>query len=250
VIDTHAHLDACAKPADQLVEEARAAGVSQIVTIGREQAVELAERFEGVWAAVGWHPHEAAEVERVDAIRPLLDHPRVVAVGECGLDYYRDRAPRDRQRSVFREQIELAGAAGLPLVIHTREADHDTFVALREAAVPVVLHCFSSPDRLDEAIEHGYYCSFAGNVTYPAAVRLREAAAAVPADRILAETDSPYLAPVPLRGRPNTPANVMLTLEALARERGMDAGELGRQVERNASRVFGLPAPPSVDPAA
>jgi TatD DNase family protein len=139
------------------------------------------------------------------------------------------------------EQIELANACGRPLVIHTRDADEDTFATLEAARVPVVLHCFSSPDRLGEAIERGYYLSFAGNSTYPAAVRLREAAAQVPADRILAETDSPYLSPVPLRGKPNRPANVMLTLEALARERGVEASELERQVEQNAARVFGLP---------
>jgi TatD DNase family protein len=242
VIDTHAHLDACAEPADQLVDEARAAGVGRILTIGREQAVDLAERFPGVWAVVGWHPHEAADVQRVEAIEPLLAHPRVVAVGECGLDHYRDLAPRDRQREVFDAQIQIANRAGLPLVIHTREADDDTFAALEAAAVPVLLHCFSSPDRLDEAIERGYYCSFAGNVTYPAATGLREAAARVPDDRILAETDSPYLAPVPQRGRPNRPANVMLTLRALAAERGVAADELERQVERNAAHLFGLPA--------
>jgi TatD DNase family protein len=245
VIDTHAHLDACAEPAEELVREASAAGVSRIVTIGREQAVDLAERFEGVWAVVGWHPHEAGEVEHVASIEPLLGHPRVVAVGECGLDYYRDWAPQDRQRAVFAEQIDLANASGKPLVIHTRDADEDTFAALEAARVPVVLHCFSSPGRLDEAIQRGYYCSFAGNSTYPAAAPLREAAARMPADRILAETDSPYLSPVPLRGRPNRPANVMLTLQALARERGVEAAELERQVERNAARVFGLPGDPA-----
>lgn len=242
MIDTHAHLDACAEPAEQLVAEARAAGVGRIVTIGREQAVELADRFPGVWAVVGWHPHEAADVRRVDEIGRLLAHPRVVAVGECGLDYYRDHAPRDRQREVFDAQIEIANASRLPLVIHTRDADDDTFAALEAAAVPVLLHCFSSPGRLDEAIERGYYCSFAGNVTYPAASALREAAARVPADRILAETDSPYLAPVPQRGRPNRPANVMLTLHALAAERGVAAAELERQIGENAARLFGLPA--------
>ena len=243
MIDTHAHLDACAEPAEELVSEARAAGVSRIVTIGREQAVELAERFEGVWAAVGWHPHEAGDVQNVASIEPLLGHPRVVAVGECGLDYYRDWAPQDRQRAVFAEQIELANASGKPLVIHTREADEDTFAALEAARVPVVLHCFSSPGRLDEAIERGYYLSFAGNSTYPAAAPLREAAARAPADRILAETDSPYLSPVPLRGTRNRPANVMLTLEALARERAVETAVLERQVEQNAARVFGLPEP-------
>ena len=165
-----------------------------------------------------------------------------MAVGECGLDYYRDYAPRDRQAEVFRAQVELANELGMPLVIHTREASADTFEVLEAARVPVVLHCFSSVDRVDEAIERGYYCSFAGNVTYPAAGDLRSAAAAVPADRILAETDSPYLAPVPHRGSRNRPANVVHTLAVLAGVRDVAPAELGTQIEQNACAVFGLPA--------
>jgi TatD DNase family protein len=243
VIDTHAHLDACAEAPEELVAEAGAAGVGRILTVGREQAVALAERFPAVWAIVGWHPHEAAEATGPAPIAALLEHPRAVAVGECGLDYFRDHAPRDRQRAVFDAQIELANAAGRPLVIHTRDADDDTFAALDAARVPVVLHCFSSVGRLDDVLERGYFCSFAGNVTYPSAGALREAAARVPDDRLLAETDSPYLAPVPQRGRPNRPANVMLTLAALAELRGVPATALERQVEGNAAAVFGLPTP-------
>jgi TatD DNase family protein len=240
VIDTHAHLDACAEDAGALVEAAREAGVTRIVTIGREQAVELAGRLPGVWAAVGWHPHEAGEVADVYAVEPLLADPRVVAVGECGLDYYRNRASRDDQLRVFRAQVEIANRAGKPLVIHTREADDDTFRVLESATVAVVLHCFSSVGRLDDAGERGYYCSFAGNVTYPAAEDLRAAAGRVPGDRILAETDSPYLSPVPLRGRPNQPANVRHTLAVLAEARGEPASELEARIDRNASAVFGL----------
>ena len=214
--------------------------MTRIVTIGREQAVELAGRLPGVWAAVGWHPHEAAEVADVHAVEPLLADPRVVAVGECGLDYYRNRASRDDQLRVFRAQVEIANRAGKPLVIHTREADEDTFRVLESATVAVVLHCFSSVGRLDDAVERGYYCSFAGNVTYPAAEDLRAAAARVPGDRILAETDSPYLSPVPLRGRPNQPANVRHTLAVLAEARGEPASELEARIDRNASAVFGL----------
>jgi TatD DNase family protein len=240
VIDTHAHLDACAEEAGALVEAAREAGVTGIVTIGREQAVDLAGRLPGVWAAVGWHPHEAGEVADVLAVEPLLAAPRVVAVGECGLDYYRNLAPRDDQLRVFRAQIEIANRAGEPLVIHTREADEDTFRLLEDAVVPVVLHCFSSIGRLEDAVERGYYCSFAGNVTYPAAEDLRAAAARVPGDRILAETDSPYLSPVPLRGRPNQPANVLHTLAVLAEARGEPASELEARIDANATAVFGL----------
>jgi len=240
VIDTHAHLDACAEEADALVEAARKVGVTRIVTIGREQAVDLAERLPGVWAAIGWHPHEAGEVADVEAVEPLLAHPRVVAVGECGLDYHRNRAPRDDQLRVFQAQVEMANRAGKPLVIHTREADRDTFRMLESAAVPVVLHCFSSVGRLDDALERGYYCSFAGNVTYPAAEELRLAAPRVPGDRILAETDSPYLSPVPLRGRPNQPANVRHTLAFLAEARGEAEADLEAHIDGNATEVFGL----------
>jgi TatD DNase family protein len=222
------------------VAEAAAAGVGRILTIGREQAIELAEEFDSVWAVVGWHPHEAAEAG-VAALEPLLGHDRVVALGECGLDYFRDHAPRDVQRRVFAEQIELANRARLPLVIHTREADDDTFALLEHANVPVVLHCFSSTSRLEEAIDRGYACSFAGNVTYPSAGDLRAAAARIPDELLLAETDSPYLAPLPHRGKRNRPAYVMRTLECLAEVRGRAPVEVEQVIERNAARLFGLP---------
>ena len=170
----------------------------------------------------------------------LLGRPRVVAVGECGLDFYRDYAPHDDQRRVFAAQIEVANDAGLPLVIHTRAADDETFTMLEAARVPVVLHCFGAVERLDEALDRGYFVSFAGNVAYPKAGDLREAARRVPGDRILAETDAPYLAPPPHRGRPNQPAYVMRTLEVLAAERGVDPGALAAQIDANATRLFGL----------
>jgi TatD DNase family protein len=240
VIDTHAHLESVEGGADAAVAAAAEAGVDRILTIGREQAVELASQHSGVWAVIGWHPHEAAAAD-VDALRPLLQQPRVVALGEVGLDFYRDNAPRADQRRVFGEQIDLANELGLPLVIHTRDADAETFPMLERARVPVVLHCFSSPDRLDEAVACGYLLSFAGNVTYPKALDLQEAAARAPAELILAETDSPYLAPVPLRGRRNTPANVVHTVDFLASLRGVTSNELAARIERNAARVFGLP---------
>ena len=240
MIDTHAHLESCPGGPEAAIAEAADAGVDRILTIGREQAVELAAHNDGVWAVVGWHPHEAAEAD-VAALRPLLSRPRVVALGEVGLDFYRDNAPRDDQRRVFSEQIDMANETGLPLVIHTRDADDETFPMLERAQVSVVLHCFSSPARLDEAVSRGYMLSFAGNVTYPKAVELQEAAARAPAELLLAETDSPYLAPVPLRGRPNTPANVAHTVRFLAALRDVDEDELAAQVERNAARVFGLP---------
>jgi TatD DNase family protein len=240
VIDTHAHLESCEGTPEEVMAAAAAAGVSRVLTIGLGQAVELARRLPGVWAVVGIHPHEAADAPDVEALRPLLADPRAVAVGECGLDFYRDYAPRDDQVRVFAAQIALANELGLPLVIHTRAADDDTFRMLEAATVPVVLHCFSSVDRLDEALERGYLCSFAGNVAYPSAEELRAAAARVPDDRILAETDSPYLAPPPYRGRRNQPAYVMETLAVLARVRGVEPAALAGLIERNADRVFGL----------
>jgi TatD DNase family protein len=240
VIDTHAHLDLCEGAAEDLVDAAAAAGVGRILAVGREQALDLAGRFASVWAIVGIHPHEAAEAGDVDRLRPLLAHPRAVAVGECGLDFFRDYAPRADQLRVFEAQIALANETGLPLVIHTRAADDDTFRMLGAAEVPVVLHCFSSVDRLDEAVERGYYCSFAGNVAFARADDLRAAAARVPAERILAETDCPYLAPPPHRGRPNQPAYAAITLGVLARERGVSDAALGEQIDRNADRLFGL----------
>jgi TatD DNase family protein len=241
VIDTHAHLEMCEGAPDDIAAAAAEAGVSRILTIGREQAVDLAERIPGVWAVVGVHPHEAADVaDPAAAVRELIGHPRAVAVGECGLDFYRDYAPRDAQRRAFAAQIEVANEAGLPLVIHTRAADDETFAMLESADVPVVLHCFGSVGRLDDALERGYLMSFAGNVAYPKAEDLREAARRVPDDRILAETDAPYLAPPPHRGRPNQPAYVMRTLEVLAGERGVDRAVLEAQIDANATRVFGL----------
>jgi TatD DNase family protein len=240
VIDTHAHLDLCEGAAEDLVDAATAAGVGRILTVGREQALALADRFASVWAIVGIHPHEAADGVDVDSLRPLLAHPRAVAVGECGLDFFRDYAPRADQLRAFEAQIALANETGLPLVIHTRAADDDTFRMLEAAEVPVLLHCFSSVDRLDEAIERGYFCSFAGNVAFPNASDLRAAAARVPADRILAETDCPYLAPPPHRGRPNQPAYAAITLAVLARERGVSEAALGEQIDRNADDLFGL----------
>jgi TatD DNase family protein len=163
------------------------------------------------------------------------------AIGETGLDYFRDRAPREDQRRAFEAQLELAGRVGLPAVIHTRAAEEDTFAILAEHAdrLTVILHCFSSPDRLEEAVDRGYMCSFAGNVTYKNAEDLQAAAREVPEELLLVETDSPYLAPVPLRGKPNEPANVQLTAEFVAELRGMDIGDLDAAVERNSARVFG-----------
>ncbi|MGZ8717129.1 MAG: TatD family hydrolase [Gaiellaceae bacterium] len=249
MIDTHAHLDALDEDPADVVARARDAGVTRILTVGTtpaggRAALELADRFDDVFAILGIHPHEAGRTTDGDVaeVRRLLDHPRAVAVGETGLDWFRDYAPPDAQKRLFAQQLELAAETGKPVVIHTRAADADTLAVLSGFAGTVVLHCFSSPHLLEPAVERGWYVSFAGNASFPKAVDLRLAATQVPADRILAETDCPYLAPQPVRGRRNEPAFVVHTVAALAQARGEDAGELGLRIERNAAECFGLPA--------
>jgi TatD DNase family protein len=244
VIDTHAHLDAL-EDADGAVARARAAGVGRILTVGTDAArwraaLELARRHDGVYAILGIHPHEAASESTADDLRAALGEPHAVAVGETGLDYYRDYAPRDRQRDVFADQLALARELRKPVVVHTRAAENEVAQALAAHDGDVVLHCFSTPQLLRPALEHGWYVSFAGNVTYKNAAELRVAASQVPADRLLAETDAPYLAPQPKRGKPNEPAYVVHTLETLAQARGEEADALEAQIEANAARVFGL----------
>ena len=248
MIDTHAHLDGCDAPPEELLARARDAGVERVITVGSgidscRASLAIAERESGVFAVLGIHPHQAGgeEAGRVGELSELLEHERAVAVGETGLDFYRDWAPRERQRSLFAAQLELASRIGKPVVIHNRDADDELAAALADFGGTVILHCFSSPGLVDTALERDYYVSFAGNVTFTKADELREAARRVPADRILAETDSPYLAPEPRRGRPNEPANVVHTLAALARARGEDAAELAERIDANASTAFSLP---------
>jgi TatD DNase family protein len=240
VIDTHAHLDALDDPSGALAR-ARAAGVTRVVAIasGRESARAtraIAADADGVFVAAGIHPHQAADDE--DA-RVLVEGD-TVAVGEIGLDFFRDYAPRDRQRRVFAEQLELAAELGKPVIVHSRAADEETAELLATFAGSVVLHCFSSPGLLPVALERGYYVSFAGNVTYPKAEELRAAAVEVPASRLLVETDAPYLAPQPVRGKRNEPAHVIHTVAALAAARGQDPGVVAAQIDANATAVFSL----------
>ena len=246
MIDTHAHLDALDDP-DESIRRARKAGVTRILTVGTDvagcrRALELADAHEGVFAILGIHPHEANEAtgEDVAQVHELLAHPKAVAVGEMGLDWFRDYAPRDKQQALFASLLDVARATGKPAVIHTRAADHDTLEALRHFDGRVVLHCFSSPHMLEPSLERGWYVSFAGNASFPKAVDLRLAAREVPRDRLLAETDTPYLAPQPVRGKRNEPAFVVHTLRALAEARNEDPDELGRQIDRNATECFGL----------
>jgi len=243
VIDTHAHLDALEDPTEA-VARAQAADVGRIVAIGSGLAstratLAIAEQNDGVFVAAGVHPHQAADGESLEALRKLVAG-KVVAIGEIGLDFYRDYAPRDEQRSVFVEQLRLAERLGKPVIIHTRAAAEETAELLRDFHGTVVMHCFSSSELLPVALERGYYVSFAGNVTYPKAVELREAAAQIPADRILAETDCPYLAPQPVRGKRNEPAYVVHTIASLAETRGEDPEELARRIDANAATAFAL----------
>lgn len=256
MIDSHCHLGLCEAPDAELVADAGAVGVRRMLSVGideraSEEAIAAAERHEQVLAAVGRHPNGAGGFDDAAAARleRLAGHPRVAAVGETGLDYYRDRAPRDDQRRAFRAQIAIARRLAKPLVIHVRdggrttdgEALAETFALLRDEAdgVTVVLHCFSAPaERAAEAAQAGWYCSFAGNLTYANAEELREAAAVVPEPLLLAETDAPFLSPQDSRGRPNRPANVVAVAERLAELRGVSYAELERTVEANAARVF------------
>lgn len=245
--DSHAHLDAL-DDADAAVERAVDVGVTTIVTIGTgiascRVALAVAERHDGVYAALGIDPHQASteEAGRVDELRELLAHARAVAVGETGLDNFHHHATPAEQRRLFDAQLALADELGKPIVIHCREAAAETVQALAGFGGTVVLHCFSEPALLEPALERGWYASFAGNVTYPRSVELRGAATRIPADRLLAETDSPYLAPQGLRGRPNEPANILRTLEALAEARNEDTTELAARIDANAAAAFGLP---------
>jgi TatD DNase family protein len=248
VVDSHTHLDRGPAPEADLVAEAEAAGVRRILTIGMDgpscrAALAAAETYDGVYAAIGRHPNEATGYD--DAVtaelRELAAHPGCRAIGETGLDDYRDYAPRADQERAFRAQIEIAQELRKPLVIHTRAAEEDTVATLAEhaAGLEVVLHCFSMPDRLDECVERGWWISFAGNVTYPKAQDLADAAERVPLDHLLVETDAPYLTPQAVRKERNRPAYVVHTARFGAERRGIDYDELDAAVEANAARLFG-----------
>jgi TatD DNase family protein len=215
LIDSHTHLHLCEPPDAELVQAASEAGVQRIVTVGTDgatcrAALAAAEDFPQVFAAIGRHPNSATGFDDADLaeLQALASHPRCVAIGETGLDFYRDNAPRADQERAFLAQIELARETGKPLVIHTRDAADATLEILSDHAqgLRVILHCFSMPERLEECLEHpDWWISFAGNVTYPKSDALRTAALRVPLERLLVETDAPYITPQPMRGRPNTP---------------------------------------------
>lgn len=251
-VDTHCHLDHhdSLSPAAQ-VERARAAGVATMITVGTDmasstQAVRTAARFDGVWAAVGVHPNDAMEATPhvLDVIERLAQEDNVVAVGETGLDYYRDYTTPAQQEAAFRAHIQIARAHDRALVIHCRDAWEDCLDILVDEGAPdrVVMHCFSGDLEVTKrCAEAGWYLSFAGNVTFRNAEDLREAAAAAPLELLLTETDSPFLTPHPHRGKPNDPSYVPYTLRTLAEVQGRDLAEVEAAVEANTQRAFALP---------
>lgn len=248
MIDSHTHLDSCAPANDELIGNARAAGVRRILTVGLDvensrQALVAAETFPEVRVAVGWHPNAADGYDDRSgpALRELARHPGCVAIGETGLDYFRDSARPDAQRTAFLDQLAIAREVDKPVVIHTRAAEDDTIATLQEHAadLTVIIHCFSMPERLRECLDAGWTISFAGNVTYPRNADLAAAAELVPDDRILVETDAPYLTPQSRRRERNQPAYVTETARFVAERRGQSYEQLESIVTANAERIFG-----------
>jgi TatD DNase family protein len=252
LVDSHCHLDFpdFADDLDGVVDRARQAGVGVMLTIGThitryEQVVKVAERFDNVWATVGIHPHEAGVAPHADVetLLKLAEHPKVVAFGETGLDYFYDKSPRDRQRDSFRIHIEAARRSGLPVIVHTRDADDDITAILAEemgkGAFTGLVHCFSSgPEVAEKAVELGFYISASGIMTFKTADALRDTLAGVPLDRLLVETDAPYLAPIPHRGKRNEPAYVAKTAARLAEVKGVAMAELEAATTDNFHRLF------------
>ncbi|MEM8925466.1 MAG: TatD family hydrolase [Actinomycetota bacterium] len=244
--DNHCHLTSLDTDPAQVVADAADAGVDRLLTVGctvadSARAAEIASQFDRVWSTAGVHPHDAKD--GVDGLDALLDGPTIVAVGECGLDYHYNHSPADDQAEVFRHQIALAHRRELALVIHTREAWDDTFAILDDEGMPprTVFHCFTGgPAEAEAALERGGYLSFSGIVTFPSAGDLREAALLTPSDRLLVETDSPYLAPVPHRGKPNRPAHVSVVGEFLAELLDVPPDDLAASTTANALALYGL----------
>ena len=249
VLDSHCHLDIVDTPVQEQLRSARAAGIARIVTIGCDLpssrfAVDAADEFDDVFAAVAIHPNETTGVSAavLDDVERLAAHPKVRAIGETGLDYYRDWAPKDDQHRAFRAHIAIAKRTGKALVIHERDAHDDVLGILEEEGAPerVVFHCYSGDARMAEVCaEHGYMMSFAGNVTFRNAEPLREALKAAPLDLLLVETDAPFLTPIPHRGKPNASYLIPHTVRAMAEVKGVDVADLCSAIAANGERVFG-----------
>ncbi len=248
MIDSHTHLHLCEQPDSELVAEAVAAGVRRMLTVGIDgascrMALASAEAYPQVYAAVGRHPNESHGFDDADLaeLSALADHERCVAIGESGLDFYREAASPADQARAFAAHIALARQTRKPLIIHCRAAERQVLDQLAAEAdgVEVVMHCFSMPEQLQECLRRGYTISFAGNVTYKSAAQLAQAARLVPDERLLVETDAPYLSPQPVRGKRNRPVFVTHTASFLASLRGVSVQRLGETVEANAARLFG-----------
>jgi TatD DNase family protein len=249
LVDSHCHLDDEQFNADReaVIDRALAGGVAKMLAIGTgaglpdlEAGIRLADKYEMIYATAGIHPQYAPQTTagHLEALAGVIRHPKCIAVGEIGLDYYWKPFDKDQQTNVFADQMRIARDAGKPIIIHTREAWDDTIALLREhwapAGLPCIMHCFTGgPDEARQAIDLGFYLSFAGVLTYPKASNIREAAAMVPEDRLLVETDSPYLAPVPHRGKRNEPAYVCHTANTLAEVRGTEPARLARTITTN-----------------
>ncbi len=257
LIDTHCHIqtEEFDEDRDAVLERAAEAGVGTLIVVGgagdlstNEKAVRLADEHAGVYATVGMHPHDAKDVGAADMarLRDLARHPKVVAIGETGLDFHYDHSPRQVQRDMFERFAALAVETGLPIVVHNRESDREVAETIRSrggGALHGVIHCFSSDAAAARTfLDLGFYLSFSGIVTFKNAEGLRDVARQVPADRLLIETDAPFLAPVPKRGRRNEPAYVRFVAETLAQVRDVGVDEIAGVVSRNARRLFGLPA--------
>lgn len=251
LFDTHAHLDdkVYDHDRDEMIQRARQAGMKHIVNVGFNLetalgSIKLAEKYELIYAAVGFHPHNAAEAGPgyLTELEKIASHPRVVALGEMGLDYYRDLSPRPVQQRVFKEQLSLAKKLGKPVIIHDRDAHGDILDILRREGLGSaggVMHCYSgSWEMARDCLEMGFYISIAGPVTFPKAPRLKDVAVRVPGDRLLVETDAPYLTPMPHRGKRNEPAYVFFTAEEVARLRGMKTEDLAQMCTENGRRLF------------
>ncbi|MCA1656251.1 MAG: TatD family hydrolase [Actinobacteria bacterium] len=246
MVDSHTHLHLCEPPDRELVSAAAEAGVNRILTVAIDDAscvaaLAAAEAHPAVYAAIGRHPNAATGFDDVARLRRFAAEPRCLAIGETGLDYHHRSATKADQVRAFILQIELARELDKPLVIHTREADEDTLALLHEHAggLRVVLHCFSMAAHLEDCLDAGWWISFAGNVTFPKAADLAAAAELVPAERLLVETDAPFLSPVPRRGRPNQPAGVVHTARFLAERRGVEYADFEAAVDRCAAELFG-----------
>ena len=254
LFDSHAHLDDSAFDGDraEVIARAAEAGVSHILQVGtspgsNRHAVELSAKHEGIWCSVGIHPHDADGIteDQWQELSQVAKCEKVVAIGEIGLDYFRNYSPRDVQQAAFRRQLQLAQELDLPAIVHCRDAFRDCLRILKEEADGLrgVMHCFSGDEKAArQCLELGFFISFAGQISYPKSVALRKAAATIPTDRLMVETDCPYLAPQPKRGRRNEPAFVRYTAETLAEVLGLAFDDVARTTTRNAQRLFGLEA--------